>query len=139
MRERWTRNGLLGREIVDPHSMLVGTVVDTYPFDGGGEIELAVVRLRHLGERRMLPVTDIAREGDRLRAAFTRGQVEDSPRLTDGRHAIDDPERAKAHWRFEEPVRPLVASLGAPWLSSSGFSVTERPSLTIPSPTSSVS
>ena len=30
--------------------------------------------------------------------------VEDSPELSTGRHAVEDPERAKSFWRFEEPA-----------------------------------
>ena len=41
---------------------------------------------------------------------FARWQVEDSPALTDGRHAAEDPYRARSHWRFEEPATSYAAA-----------------------------
>ena len=59
MRKRWTRYGLLGQEVIDGAGVLVGQVVDTYPFDGG-EVELVVVRLNGaFGGKRMLAVEDL--------------------------------------------------------------------------------
>ena len=82
----------------------LGSVVDTYPFDGG-EVELAVVRLEGaFGGRRMIPVEELTDGGYALRTPFARWQVEDSPELSTGRHAVEDPERAKSFWRFEEPA-----------------------------------
>jgi hypothetical protein len=101
---RSLRLNLLGMEITDAEGKALGHVVDTYPFDGGGELELVVLRMRRFGERRMLPVTDLRCEYGRLVAPFTRMQIEDSPALSVGRHAEDDPYRAKAYWRFEEPA-----------------------------------
>jgi len=43
-------------------------------------------------------------DGFGLRTAFSTWQVEDSPELSTGRHAVEDPERAKSFWRFEEPA-----------------------------------
>jgi len=40
---------LLGLEIADVTGSTLGTVVDTYPFDGGGELEMVVLRLRRFG------------------------------------------------------------------------------------------
>ena len=45
---------------------LAGQVVDTYPFDGGGELEMIVLRLRRFGERRMLPVSELRMEDGRI-------------------------------------------------------------------------
>jgi hypothetical protein len=104
MRKRWTRWGLLGQEVCDGAGVPVGLVVDTYPFDGG-EIELVVVRLDGaFGGRRMLPLHERWFVGFGLRTAFSTWQVEDSPELSTGRHAVEDPERAKSFWRFEEPA-----------------------------------
>ena len=105
---RIPRLHLLGLEVVDVNGASLGQVVDTYPFDGGGELELVVLRLRRFGERRMLPLSELRGDGDRLMAPFTRAQIEDSPALSSGRHAADDPWRAKTYWYYEEPaaVRP---------------------------------
>ena len=82
----------------------VGTVVDTFPFDGG-EVELVVVRLDGaFGGKRMLAVDDLWSDGFGLRTPFAAWQVEDSPALSTGRHAAEDPYRARSYWRFEEPA-----------------------------------
>lgn len=110
MRKRWSRCTLLGRQVVDGTGRPLGPVVDTYPFDGG-EVELAVVRLHgKLGRRHMIPVEDLQDGPLALRTPFARWQVEDSPPLSDGRYACDDPEFAKSYWRFVEPPRLLPAA-----------------------------
>jgi hypothetical protein len=93
---------LLGLDVADASGRSLGQVVDTYPFDGGGEIEMIVLRLRRFGERRMLPIDEL-RLGDRgLAAPYTRAQIEDSPALSNGRHVDDDPWRSKTYWYYEE-------------------------------------
>jgi hypothetical protein len=101
---RTLRMHLLGLEVADVSGATLGQVVDTYPFDGGGELEMVVLRLRRFGERRMLPVGDLRLEGGRLVAPFTRIQIEDSPALSTGRHADEDPWRSKTYWHYEEPA-----------------------------------
>ena len=95
---------LLGRDVTDVNGGVLGQVVDTYPFDGGGELEMIVLRLRRFGERRMLPASELKLQGGRLVAPFTRIQIEDSPILSSGRHADEDPWRSKTYWYYEEPV-----------------------------------
>ena len=53
---------------------------------------------------------DLWYDGFDVRTPFARWQVEDSPELTHGRHAVDDPDRAKSYWRFEEPAGFLAAA-----------------------------
>jgi hypothetical protein len=101
---------LLGLEVTDAGGVALGRVVDTYPFDGGGEMEMIVLRLRRFGERRMLPVSQLRLDDDRLIAPFSRMQIEDSPALSSRRFADEDPSRAKAYWNYHEPVRGLPAS-----------------------------
>jgi hypothetical protein len=101
-RSRWN---LVGREVRDGAGRTLGPVIDTYPWDGGGEPELVVVRLPGLlGGPRMLRLVDLWDDGFFLRTAFARWQVEDSPELSIGRHSVDDPWRAKSYWLFEEPA-----------------------------------
>ncbi|MGH2968306.1 MAG: hypothetical protein ACRDK0_04475 [Solirubrobacteraceae bacterium] len=95
---------LLGLDVTDVSGATLGQVVDTYPFDGGGELEMVVLRLRRFGERRMLPISELRLERGRLVAPFSRRQVEDSPGLSTGRHADEDPWRSKTYWFYEEPV-----------------------------------
>ena len=93
----------MGQQVCDGAGAHVGRVVDTYPFDGG-EVELVVVRLGGaFGARRMLAVDDLWYDGFDLRTPYAAWQVEDSPELSHSRHAVDDPERAKSYWLFEEP------------------------------------
>jgi hypothetical protein len=101
---RTLRMHLLGLEVADATGSTLGQVVDTYPFDGGGELEMVVLRLRRFGERRMLPVSELRLHDGRLVAPFSRRQIEDSPALSTGRHADEDPWRAKTYWFYEEPA-----------------------------------
>ena len=56
---RTLRMHLLGLDVADVYGRSLGQVVDTYPFDGGGELEMVVLRLRRFGERRMLPASEL--------------------------------------------------------------------------------
>jgi hypothetical protein len=95
---------VLGHEVSDGTGALVGEVVDTYPFDGG-EVEMVVVRLDGpFGGKRMLAVEELWFDALGLRTAFAKWQIEDSPELSCGRHAAEDPYRARSYWRFEEPA-----------------------------------
>jgi hypothetical protein len=99
---RTLRMHLLRLDVADVHGCVLGQVVDTYPFDGGGEPEMVVVRLGRFGERRMLPISELRRRDGRIVVPFTRQQVEDSPGLSTGRYADEDPWRAKAYWHYED-------------------------------------
>jgi hypothetical protein len=137
MRRRVSRRSLLGLRVEDHDGRELGRVVDTWPSDGGWEMQLVVVRLKRFGERRMLPVDALVAWGSGLRTIYSRVQVEDSPALDRSRWDADAPYRAKAYWRFEEA--PLIGSLTPRCRPSSGSSATERPSPTTPSPTPSAS
>jgi len=100
---RTLRMHLLGLDVTDANGTTLGHVVDTYPFDGGGEPEMVVVRLGRFGERRMLPISELRRQDGRIVVPFTRRQIEDSPVL-DGRRVDDDPWRSKSYWFWEDPV-----------------------------------
>jgi hypothetical protein len=123
--------------VLDCEGQEIGRVVDSWPDDGGWDVELVVVRLLRFGERRMLPVDEVVAWGGVLRAPYTRAQIEDSPVIEGGRYRADEPYRALDYWRFEEHGGAGIVT--PPWRRSSGFSVTERPSPTSPSPTPTVS
>ena len=126
------RSVLLGLTVSDWHGEALGRVIDTWPFDGGGEPELAVLRMGRLGQRRMVPVSALRLFGEELRLPYARWQVEDSPAYGENRHTIDDdPHNAASYWRWEEPV----GSLSARCLLSSGSFATEKLFHTSPSPT----
>ena len=63
---------------------------------------MIVLRLRRFGERRMLPVSEIRWADGKVTVPFTRHQVEDSPGMSSGRHADEDPWRSKTYWYYEE-------------------------------------
>jgi hypothetical protein len=110
MRKRWTRWSVVGQQVADGSGVPIGQVVDTYPFDGG-EVEMVVVRLNGtFGGKRMLAVEDLWEDAFGLTTPFAAWQVEDSPELTGGRHAAEDPYRARSHWRFEEPATYYAAA-----------------------------
>ena len=101
---------MLGHDVIDGSGFAAGTVVDTYPFDGG-EVELVVVRLNGaFGGRRMLAVEDLSMDAWGLRTPFSTWQIEDSPPLTSGRQAADDPYLARSYWRLEEPAGAFAAA-----------------------------
>ena len=99
---RTLRMHLLRREVADINGPSLGQVVDTYPFDGRRGLEMVVLRLRRFGERRMLPVSEVRMGGGRLVVPFTQHQVEDSPGVSTGRHADEDPWRPKTYWYYED-------------------------------------
>jgi hypothetical protein len=128
----------MGRMVTDVQGERLGRVIDTWPYDGGGEVEMVVLRLSRLGESRMVPVAGMRADGDGgLRAAYARWQVEDSPALEEGKHAAAAEERARSHWSWEEPAEP--GTLLRRWQRSSGSSAMARRSRTSPSPTTTAS
>ena len=134
---RVSRLNLLGLHVRDCNGVDVGRVVDTWPDDGGWEIEMVVVRLSRFGERRMLPADSMVVVGQAMLSPYTRMQIEDAPVAGDGVHRADDPYRALAYWRWEEPGGVDIVT--SPWRRSSGFSATEKRSRTSPSPTTTAS
>jgi hypothetical protein len=134
---RVSRKDLLGFRVLDRDGNEMGRVIDTWPDDGGWEVELVVVRLLRFGERRMVSVKDVVAWAGFLCVPYTRAQVEDSPAMEGGRYRADEPYRAMAYWRFEEHGEPGIVT--PPWRRSSGFSATEKRSPTSPSPTPTVS
>jgi hypothetical protein len=123
-----SRHHLMGLGVMDCSGEEIGQVVDTWPDDGGWEVELVVVRLKRFGERRMLPVGDVTVRGNWLLAPFTRVQIEDAPAPVGGVHRADDPYRAMYYWQFEE--RAGAGKVTALWRPSSGFFATARQSPT---------
>lgn len=127
----------MGLGVVDCSGEEIGQVVDTWPDDGGWEVELVVVRLQRFGERRMLPVADVMVRGNWFLAPFTKAQIEDAPAPVGGVHRADDPYRAMYYWQFEE--RAAAGKVTALWHPSSGFFATARPCPTTQSPTPTAS
>jgi PRC-barrel domain protein len=138
--ERVTRRNLLGLRVQDCNGEDIGQVVNTWPEDGGWELDMVVIRLARFGERRMLPADAVTVWGHALVVPYTRMQVEDAPVTGEGVHRADDPYRAMAYWRWEELPGPSHPDIVATrWRRSSGFFVTERPFPTSPSRTPTAS
>ena len=135
--QRVTRRNLLGLQVQDCNGEDIGRVVDTWPDDGGWELEMVVVRLSRFGERRMLPADSMITFGRALLSPYTRMQIEDAPVTGEGVHRADDPYRALAYWRWEDPGGVDIVT--PQWRRSSGFFAMERPSPTSPSPTPTAS
>jgi hypothetical protein len=135
--ERVIRQHLLGLRVLDCNGDEIGQIVNTWPDDGGWEIEMVVVRLARFGERRMLPAEAVTLWDGVLVVPYTRMQVEDGPVTGEGVHRADDPYRAMAYWRWEEPGGVDIVT--PRWRRSSGSFVTEKPFPTTPSPTPTAS
>jgi hypothetical protein len=130
------RSALLGLMVTDWYGEEMGRVIDTWPFDGGGEPELAVIRMGRLGERRMVPIAELQLIGHQLRLPYLRFQIEDSPPFGEDRHTlVDDPYCAASYWRWEESVSSLTARCP----NSSGSFATAKRFPTTPSPTPTAS
>ena len=108
-------------------------MVDTWPDDGGWELEMVVVRLQRFGERRMLPVDAMIALGRVLRVAV-HALCRSRTRRSRARACTAPTTRTAriAYWRCEEPGGADIVP--PQWRRSSGFFVTERPSPTSPSP-----
>ena len=72
---------------------------------------MVVVRLGGtFARQRMLAVEDLRFDAFGLTTPFAHRQVEDSPALTGGRHAADEPYRARSRWRFVEAATFYAAA-----------------------------
>jgi hypothetical protein len=100
IRRRFRRD-YVGHHVVDAHGKEIGTVMDTWPDDGGGEVELMLVKTRLAGgrfaQRRWLPVEGCARLNHHLFLPHTLHEIEDSPDAEDHRWGRPA-DIARAHW-----------------------------------------
>ena len=100
IRRRFRRD-YVGHFVVDTEGKEIGMVIDTWPQDGGGEVELMLVKTRLAGgrfaQRRWLPVDGTHRLNQHLFVPLSLHEIEDSPDAEDyrwGRPA----DIARAHW-----------------------------------------
>jgi hypothetical protein len=89
---------LRGLEVLDAEGQWVGTVVDTWPDDGGGEAELVLVTLgRRFPKWTYLPTSGSVVHDRFMYTPITRLDMDDAPAADDRRWG--DPARiAKAYW-----------------------------------------
>jgi hypothetical protein len=89
---------LWGTRVVDTGGLLVGVVADTWPLDGSGQPELALVRVgKRFPRLRYLPLESATLTNSVLCVPWTRHEIEDAPSAEDDRWG--DPGRlALAYW-----------------------------------------
>jgi hypothetical protein len=93
---------LRGLDVRDRDGVLLGRVVDTYPFDGGGDTSFVMVRLRGVGAVHFVPVaTSVCHEGE-LHVPWSKLEVEDAPAVDSRRFVVDQAWAARAYWHVDE-------------------------------------
>ena len=93
---------LRGLEVRDRNGSLLGKVVDTYPFDGGGDLSFVLVRLGGFVGTHFVPVaTSVSHDGE-LHVPWSKAEIEDAPALDAGRYVVDQAWAARAYWHVEE-------------------------------------
>ena len=89
---------MAGHDVVDREGTFIGTVADTFPLDGGGEIELLLVNVgRRFPRRRYLPAGDIHVKDGVVRMPMLRAEIEDCPCAEDRRWG-DPADLARGYW-----------------------------------------
>ena len=96
---RWVRrHEVVGLEVVDREGSFIGTVRDTYPLDGGGEVQLLLVGVgRRFARNRYVPAAGSKVEGGKVRLPVLRVDVEDCPPAEDRRWG-DPADIARGYW-----------------------------------------
>jgi hypothetical protein len=93
---------LRGLEVIDADGRTVGVVADTVPLDGGGEPELALVRVGGRFTRlRYLPIRSARLEAGAMHVPWLKWQIDDAPSAEDRRWG-DPAQIAAAYWLLED-------------------------------------
>ena len=103
------RHTPLGSLLVDREDQAIGRIDGTWPLDGGGEPEFAMVRIGRFGESRLVPLAGAAVVDGLLQVPFLRREVEDGPALELGRYLYEQVDRTRAYYLLEIDV-PLTLS-----------------------------
>ena len=92
------RHEVVGLEVLDREGAFVGTVQDTYPLDGGGEVQLLLVGVgRRFARNRYVPAQGIELRDEKVRLPVGRADVEDCPPADDRRWG-DPADVARGYW-----------------------------------------
>ena len=84
--------------MLDREGEFVGTVRDTYPLDGGGEVQLFLLGVgRRFARNSYVPAQGSALRDGKLHLPFTRADVEDCPTAEDRRWG-DPADVARGYW-----------------------------------------
>src|SRR3712207_2862722 len=92
------RRVLMGLEVVDAEGVEIGFVTDTWPSDGGGDPELALVAVGiKFPKPRYVPLRDAEVNGESLYLPWTLLEIEEGPAADDNRWG-DPGSVARAYW-----------------------------------------
>ena len=105
------RHTPLGQLLVDCYDDAIGRIDGTWPLDGGGEIEFAMVRIGRFGESRLVPLADAEVVDGLLQVPYTRREVEDGPTLELGRYLYEQVDRTRAYYLLEIDVPQATRTL----------------------------
>ena len=84
--------------MLDRDGSFVGTVRDTYPLDGSGEVQLLLIRAgRRFGRERYVPADGLDVSEGAVKLPVTRAAVEDCPPAEDRRWG-DPADVARGYW-----------------------------------------
>ena len=94
------RHEVVGLEVTDREGAFVGTVRDTYPTDGGGEMQMLLVGVgRRFARNRYVPAHGLKVEDGKVHLPLGRDEIEDAPSAEDRRWG-DPADVARGYWVF---------------------------------------
>jgi len=97
--DMWFRTGSpLGLLLVDLDEQTIGRIDGTWPLDGSGEPEFAIVRTRRFGQSRLVPLGAARIVDGLLQVPYTRLEIDDAPNLEIGRYLLEQVDRARAYY-----------------------------------------
>ncbi len=92
------RHQVVGLEVRDREGTFIGTVRDTYPLDGGGEVQLLLVSVgRRFARNRYVPAQGLEAREDQVHLPFARADIEDCPSAEDRRWG-EPADVARGYW-----------------------------------------
>jgi hypothetical protein len=93
--------GLIGHLLVDRFGEAIGRIDGTWPLDGSGLPEFALVRAGRFGERRLVPLDDALYLEGLAWVPFSRRVIEDGVAVELGRYLYEQVDRARTYYMLE--------------------------------------
>ena len=88
-----------GLPVLDSGARVVGRVEGTWPDDGSGDPDYAVVRIRRFGgEHKLLPVRAARFLPSALQVPFSASHIDDAPAFDPDRRGHEQAARARSFW-----------------------------------------
>ena len=97
----WFKQSLLGLAMTDRLGTPVGHIEETWPDDGGGEPEFAIVRLGRFGERRAVPVSCARIDDEGVCIPYLWVDVYDAPSVENGRYLRETIDMSRGWWQMD--------------------------------------